>query len=317
MTKLKLLAAAATLALCGAVSPSYGATVGFIYSSGSPETILEVPGADFTEAFGINNAGQVVGDYQINSGSPHVGFLYSGGVYTTINVPGSSLTIPWSINNAGQIAGYYDSAGNGYGFIYSGGNFTTLSVIPPPSITWGYGVNDAGQVVGAYGTTSGHQGFLYSGNYTTLSVPGADFTVALGINNAGQVTGYFNVNNNSNPQGFLYSGGAYDILNAPGATYTYPSGINNIGNIVGDTNLGPFLYSGGHYKIFAGNGTNTEAFGVNDADQIVGRIDNATPLPASLPLFATGLGALGLFGWQRKRTNVAAIRQISRDPATG
>jgi hypothetical protein len=27
----------------------------------------------------------------------------------------------------------------------------------------------------------------------------------------------------------------------------------------------------------------------------------ATPLPAALPLFATGLGAMGLFGWRRKR----------------
>jgi len=31
----------------------------------------------------------------------------------------------------------------------------------------------------------------------------------------------------------------------------------------------------------------------------------ATPLPAALPLFATGLGALGLFGWRRKRRMVA------------
>ncbi len=32
----------------------------------------------------------------------------------------------------------------------------------------------------------------------------------------------------------------------------------------------------------------------------------ATPLPAALPLFATGLGALGLFGWRRKRKAAAA-----------
>jgi hypothetical protein len=32
-----------------------------------------------------------------------------------------------------------------------------------------------------------------------------------------------------------------------------------------------------------------------------------TPLPAALPLFATGLGALGLLGWRRKRKNIAAI----------
>jgi len=31
----------------------------------------------------------------------------------------------------------------------------------------------------------------------------------------------------------------------------------------------------------------------------------ATPLPAALPLFATGLGAMGLFGWRRKRKNIA------------
>ena len=33
----------------------------------------------------------------------------------------------------------------------------------------------------------------------------------------------------------------------------------------------------------------------------------ATPVPAALPLFATGLGAMGLFGWRRKRKSAAAI----------
>jgi hypothetical protein len=33
----------------------------------------------------------------------------------------------------------------------------------------------------------------------------------------------------------------------------------------------------------------------------------ATPLPAALPLFATGLGALGLLGWRRKRKGAAAV----------
>jgi hypothetical protein len=38
-----------------------------------------------------------------------------------------------------------------------------------------------------------------------------------------------------------------------------------------------------------------DSFGMN-----IG-ITTATPLPAALPLFATGLGGLGLFGWRRKR----------------
>jgi hypothetical protein len=32
----------------------------------------------------------------------------------------------------------------------------------------------------------------------------------------------------------------------------------------------------------------------------------ATPLPSALPLFASGLGALGLLGWRRKTKAAAA-----------
>ncbi len=32
-----------------------------------------------------------------------------------------------------------------------------------------------------------------------------------------------------------------------------------------------------------------------------------TPLPAALPLFATGLSAMGLLGWRRKRKNAATV----------
>ena len=42
-------------------------------------------------------------------------------------------------------------------------------------------------------------------------------------------------------------------------------------------------------------------------ENMTGTIVAATPLPAALPLFATGLGAMGLFGWRRKRKNTAAI----------
>ena len=46
--------------------------------------------------------------------------------------------------------------------------------------------------------------------------------------------------------------------------------------------------------------------------QINASFNNSTvppsvPLPAALPLFATGLGAMGLLGWRRKRKNAAAI----------
>jgi hypothetical protein len=36
-------------------------------------------------------------------------------------------------------------------------------------------------------------------------------------------------------------------------------------------------------------------------------ISSETPIPGALPLFASGLGALGLLGWRRKRKNAAAM----------
>jgi len=49
---------------------------------------------------------------------------------------------------------------------------------------------------------------------------------------------------------------------------------------------------------FAPSGLTPGAYQVNGAVTV-------TPLPAALPLFATGLGALGLLGWRKKRKNAA------------
>lgn len=38
-----------------------------------------------------------------------------------------------------------------------------------------------------------------------------------------------------------------------------------------------------------------------------GNDPSPTPLPGTLPLFAAGLGAMGLIGWRRRRKNIAAI----------
>jgi type VI protein secretion system component Hcp len=45
----------------------------------------------------------------------------------------------------------------------------------------------------------------------------------------------------------------------------------------------------------------------NAKETITFTATSATPLPAALPLFATGLGALGLLGWLRKRKSRAAV----------
>jgi probable HAF family extracellular repeat protein len=68
---------------------------------------------DGTDAFGINAAGQIVGQYQSASGTH--GFLYSGGTYTTLDDPSAinGTTKAFGINNMGQVVGWYrDNAGS-------------------------------------------------------------------------------------------------------------------------------------------------------------------------------------------------------------
>ena len=51
----------------------------------------------------------------------------------------------------------------------------------------------------------------------------------------------------------------------------------------------------------ASDGACNDCYGPDIVATINTPSSGATPLPATLPLFATGLGGLGLFGWRRKR----------------
>jgi len=76
---------------------------GFLYSGGVLKTI-DVPGATYTQPWGINDSGQIVGFYFDATGVEH-GFLYVDGVFTTIDAPGATGTQLFGINDQGQIVG--------------------------------------------------------------------------------------------------------------------------------------------------------------------------------------------------------------------
>src|SRR6516162_887082 len=114
-------------------------------SGGNFATLAEPSGT--TIAFGINDAGQIVGEFEDANGHGH-GFLYSGGAFTNFDFPSATDTFAFGINNAGQIVGQYvDASGHGHGFLYSGGTFTTLDDPLGTVSTSAQGINDAGQIV--------------------------------------------------------------------------------------------------------------------------------------------------------------------------
>jgi hypothetical protein len=93
--------------------------VGFRSDSGQPVsafllnlttrhvTTLKAPGADTTEAFGINNHGEVVGAYQI--GTSVFGFTWTaaGGFRTVTEPHGPLFTVISGVNDAGDLVGAY------------------------------------------------------------------------------------------------------------------------------------------------------------------------------------------------------------------
>jgi probable HAF family extracellular repeat protein len=131
----------------------------FLYSGGS-FAIIDVPGSMFTDGYGVNNAGHIVGAF--NDGNTYHGFIYNGGTFTTIDVPDSTYTSAFGINGAGEIVGNFYTAptsAQAHGFVYSGGTFTTID--PPGSFyTEPRAINAAGQIVGYFHDATGTHGFL-------------------------------------------------------------------------------------------------------------------------------------------------------------
>src|SRR4051812_1310373 len=84
------------------IGVSAGSSAATIYTF----TTFDVPGATVTQAFGINDAGQIVGIFRGATGSTH-GYLKDGATFTTIDVPGAITTEAHGINDAGQIVGWF------------------------------------------------------------------------------------------------------------------------------------------------------------------------------------------------------------------
>ena len=93
-------------------------------------TILQVPGATTTRAYGLSESNQmIVGSYN----TPSHGFLATSNDYfqssinyTTLDVPGASETVANGVNDLGQVVGQY-TAGNTHGFVLTNGEIPKLS----------------------------------------------------------------------------------------------------------------------------------------------------------------------------------------------
>jgi probable HAF family extracellular repeat protein len=85
-------------------------------TDGTTFTTIDAPGATRTDAYGINDGGQIVGIF--GDGMSSHSFLTSDGTtFTTIDAPGAVATDAHGINNRGQIVGVFLDATGNHGFL--------------------------------------------------------------------------------------------------------------------------------------------------------------------------------------------------------
>lgn len=160
---------------------------------GATYTWVEFPGAAQTVLRDINDAGDVVGEYE-TAGGQRRGFARLGGVFVSIDFPLAVETRVRGINNKGEMVGFAENmAGIREGFIRTpDGIFTTLSFSGAVELLLG-GINDTGEMVGTFIDAGGAQHGVFITaplvEFLPFDVPGSVGTIATGINEAGEVTG--------------------------------------------------------------------------------------------------------------------------------
>jgi probable HAF family extracellular repeat protein len=258
-----------------------------LYSAGAWTSLGTLGG---TSGIGnaINASGQVAG-YSTNAAKTYRAFISSGDTLIDIGDLGGGSAVAYGINNSGQVVGSaVTTSGSNHPFLYSNGIMTDLGTLGSPNgnAWWNSakGVNSAGVVIGtSYDAQGNFFAFTWrNGVMTKMGTLGGSWSEGFAINNKGQTTGIGYTKNNLTAHAFLGSGGKMTDLGALGNTLNASWGlsINNSGVIVGysdfQSTYHAFIYSGGKMRdlnglIPAGSGWVLEqAFGINDAGQIVG-----------------------------------------------
>jgi hypothetical protein len=138
---------------------------GFVLSRSGVFTSFDPPGATGSEPSTVSLLGVVVGSYDTvqepTCTTQCLVYVLSHGNYTTLSYPGASFTFAGGANVWNSVTGiYFDSAGNGHGFLENNGDYTSFDY-PGASFTEATGINALGVIVGVFIDSSGNEhGFI-------------------------------------------------------------------------------------------------------------------------------------------------------------
>jgi probable HAF family extracellular repeat protein len=298
-------------------------------------------GGDSSEAFGLNNLGDVVGAGTTAAGATHA-FLYrNGDTFDLGTLPGGSSSYATAINDRGDIVGYggINSFGPPFreftqGFVFQNGAMRAIGALYCPctfNVRYGtsmaFAVSNAGLVFGDSQTNrQTYRGAFVWQDATMreLDFDGAllDDAHAYGVNDIHEVVG------DDGTHAFLmHEGASRDLGVLPGHATSSARAVNNKGQVVGrssDASGTPrgFLWDLGRMRdlgTLAGDAA-SEALDVNDASDVVGRSGSADWTTTRAVLWRGGvaidLTALaGAADWIL--TNATAINDLGQIAGVG
>lgn len=181
----------------------------------------------WSDAYGINDSGVVVGAILVSVGGPRHAFRYRGSIFEDLGTLGGTNSVARKINSAGDIVGESLTAGGKtHAFIHQGGLMRDLnSLLPPGSgmeLISANAINDRGEIVGEAIFEGQSRAYLLSPsglvNPPRVVAQPEGGRLALGENLALSVSA-----SGTLPFTYQWTFNGTNILNATNATYTISS----------------------------------------------------------------------------------------------
>ena len=203
-----------------------------------------------SHAYGINNAGVVVGASSIDATLVTHAFVWENGAMKDLGtLAGAKESQANAINSNGVIVGWSrNSAGNTRAVRWAAGKKRSLGTLGGLN-SEARAINDFGVIVGWSETASGRRhAFRWENNVMTdLGTMGGTSSIANDINSIGAIVGQSNVASGER-HAFKWKAGVFKDLGTGGTQFSIASAVNTKGQTVGI--LGPPLDAAGEEENF-------------------------------------------------------------------